>query len=78
MVRWRVGSNPLDVYEGDRPVCQCHNEEDARRIVDAVNATLRSVGPHHWSTTSSFCQTCGVLRTPYVENLACPGPGAPA
>jgi hypothetical protein len=26
---WRVGSKvPLNVYEGDRPVCQCHNPED--------------------------------------------------
>jgi len=37
---WRVGSKiPLNVYEGDRPVCQCHSEEDARRIVAAMNAS---------------------------------------
>lgn len=36
--RWRVGSKvPLNVYEGDRAVCQCHNEQDARRIVAALN-----------------------------------------
>jgi hypothetical protein len=36
---WRVGSKvPLNVYEGDRPVCQCHNEWDAQRIVEAMNA----------------------------------------
>lgn len=35
---WRVGSKvPLNVYDGDRPVCQCHNEDDALRIVLAVN-----------------------------------------
>jgi len=35
---WRVGRrNPLNVYEGDRSVCQCHDAADARRIVDAVN-----------------------------------------
>lgn len=35
---WRVGPQTrINVYEGDRPVCQCHNEEDAQRIVDAVN-----------------------------------------
>lgn len=35
---WRVGSKvPLNVYEGDRPVCQCHTAEDARRIVSAMN-----------------------------------------
>jgi hypothetical protein len=26
-ILWRVGSKiPLNVYEGDRPVCQCHSE----------------------------------------------------
>lgn len=31
---WRVGTkNPLNVYEGDRSVCQCHTPEDAARIV---------------------------------------------
>jgi|GEM_PF-6305061 len=36
--RWRVGSQvPLNIYEGNRPVCQCHNPEDARRIVEAMN-----------------------------------------
>jgi hypothetical protein len=35
---WRVGHRvPINVYEGDRPVCQCHNEVDAARIVEAVN-----------------------------------------
>ncbi len=34
---WRVGSKvPINVYEGDRPVCQCHTEEDAARIVMAM------------------------------------------
>jgi hypothetical protein len=38
--RWRVGRTiPLNVYENDRPVCQCHNELDAKAIVDAMNAT---------------------------------------
>ena len=35
---WRVGrSIPLNVYCGDRPVCQCHNAEDAYVIVSAMN-----------------------------------------
>ncbi len=39
LIEWRVGSKvPINVYEGDRPVCQCHNEQDAERIVDAMNA----------------------------------------
>ena len=38
MITWRVGSKvPLNVYDGDRPVCQCHSEEDAARIVAAMN-----------------------------------------
>ena len=36
--KWRVGSKvPINVYEGDRPVCQCHTVTDARRIVSAMN-----------------------------------------
>ncbi len=36
--RWRVGKKvKLNVYEGSRPVCQCHNVEDAKRIVEAMN-----------------------------------------
>jgi hypothetical protein len=35
---WRVGLKvPINVYEGDRPVCQCHTAEDAQRIVSAMN-----------------------------------------
>jgi hypothetical protein len=35
---WRVGNKvPINVYEDDRPVCQCHNEIDAKAIVDAMN-----------------------------------------
>ena len=35
---WRVGAKvPLNVYDGDRPVCQCHRPEDAAKIVTAVN-----------------------------------------
>ncbi len=39
--RWRVGRNvPINVYEGDIPVCQCQTAEYARQIVEAVNITL--------------------------------------
>ena len=38
---WRQGSKvPLNVYEGDRPVCQCHNADDAGVIVGAVDLML--------------------------------------
>jgi hypothetical protein len=38
---WRVGRKvPLNVYDDDRPVCQCHSANDARRIVAVMNAAL--------------------------------------
>ena len=38
---WRVGNKvPINVYDGDRPVCQCHNPRDAEMIVRAVNDLL--------------------------------------
>jgi hypothetical protein len=43
MKPWRIGSKvPLNVYEQERPVCQCHSEDDAQTIVEAVNRNLRS------------------------------------
>jgi hypothetical protein len=36
---WRVGTKvPINIYDGDRPVCQCQTAADAARIVAAVNA----------------------------------------
>ncbi len=36
--KWRTGTQiPLNVYAGNRPVCQCHSVCDAKTIVDAVN-----------------------------------------
>lgn len=35
---WRVGGKiPLNVYEGDAPMFQCHTPEDATRIVEQLN-----------------------------------------
>jgi hypothetical protein len=35
---WRQGDQvPINIYEGNRPVCQCHSATDAREIVQAVN-----------------------------------------
>jgi hypothetical protein len=37
--KWHIGSKvPINVYEGDRPICQCHTTIDAKRIVGAMNA----------------------------------------
>ncbi len=39
--RFRVGEKvPLNVYEGDRPMFQCHTPEDAARIVGLLNQSL--------------------------------------
>lgn len=41
---WRVGSKvPINVYEGERPVCQCHTPEDAGRIVAAMNRNVEFI-----------------------------------
>ena len=41
MTKWRIGRKvPINVYEGDRPVCQCHTVGDAALIVNAVNEQL--------------------------------------
>ncbi len=43
-MKWRVGRKvPLNIYSGDRPVCQCHKVADAKLIVAAVN-TFQSPG----------------------------------
>lgn len=42
MTMWRQGTNvPLNVYEGDRPVCQCHTASDAKFIVQSANFMVR-------------------------------------
>lgn len=51
MMEWRVGRKvPLNVYEGDRPVCQCHTPEDAAFIVKAVNDRQAASVPEHLRT----------------------------
>lgn len=37
-MKWRVGGKvPLNVYEDDRPMFQCHTPEDATRVVLLLN-----------------------------------------
>lgn len=41
--QWRVGRKvPINVYEDERPVCQCQTALDAKRIVEAVNARYQA------------------------------------
>lgn len=43
---WRIGTKvPINVYDGDTPVCQCHTSADALLIVRAVNAYLEVEEP---------------------------------
>ena len=38
---WRIGSKiPINVYDDNRPVCQCQTAMDAKVIVRAVNEYL--------------------------------------
>lgn len=40
-MKWRVGTKvPINVYEGDKPVCQCQTPEYAARIVSVMNFAL--------------------------------------
>jgi hypothetical protein len=51
--RWRVGTKvPVNVYEGDRIVCQCQRVGDATRIVDAMNKSL----PEAFDTPESVAE----------------------
>ena len=43
---WRVGHKvPINVYDGNRPVCQCQTALDAKLIVCAVNEYLKGRKP---------------------------------
>jgi hypothetical protein len=45
---WRVGSKVrLNVYEGNKPMFQCHTPEDAARVVDMLNigASIKRIKP---------------------------------
>lgn len=61
---WSVGSKiPLNVYEGARPVCQCHNEDDARRIVAAMNRQPAELAPENYACNNMLCQIAGMHVT---------------
>ncbi len=41
-MKWRTGRTvPLNVYEGDRPMFQCHTPEAAARVVGLLNDAQR-------------------------------------
>lgn len=43
-VPWNVYGEPTEQWPNGRPVCQCHNAEDAALIRDAVNASRERSG----------------------------------
>jgi len=67
--RWRVGSKVnLNVYDGDRPVCQCHSWLDSLAIVVAMNRYIRkepaAAPPEAATATSAPPNTEQVFYTP--------------
>ena len=57
---WRVGSKvPINVYEDDAPVCQCHTPEMAARIVRAMNGHKSTVDPE----LEQSVQNLGVIKS---------------
>ncbi len=58
-IKWRLGGKiVLNVYEGNRPVCQCHNEADARRIVAAVNANAAPGPTQEQAARPAWLDSC--------------------
>lgn len=69
---WRVGGKvPLNVYEGDKPMFQCHTPEDAARVAGLLNDVQ-----HVWDVLRNehrpencdhqrrgyYCQVCEDLK----------------
>lgn len=57
---WRVGGKiPLNVYEGDKPMFQCHTPEDAERIVRLLNGERSEpVAPTYEEARDAACEGC--------------------
>lgn len=77
--RWRVGSKvPLNVYQGDRPVCQCHNEADAQQIVEAMNQSppqpVEEGGERRCPHGNTADQWCLICSPPEGQNAVPPPP----
>ncbi len=59
---WRVGGKvPLNVYEGDTPMFQCHKPEQAARIVKLLNAA-----PAHFEVVRA-AKELDAANTKYVQ-----------
>jgi hypothetical protein len=75
---WRVGSKvPLNVYEGERPVCQCHTPEDAARIVVAMNEWEAWLAADPVTIADEVCSECGGSHGTAAHGYSIGGPAAP-
>lgn len=68
---WRVGRKiALNVYEGERPVCQCHNEIDASRITNAMMAIqdpVRAAAPELYDALQELMRWATPIRSDYIQ-----------
>jgi len=77
---WRVGGSvPLNVYDGNRPVCQCHTAEDTLLIVRSVNEMKARRGSEETisETVDPAGSRGGILRAAQLlgpTELGPPGP----
>lgn len=73
---WRTGSKvPLNVYEGERPVCQCHSERDARWITAAVNFSRLFADGTVEDAVRKLRDIRAVLDIDFPPEIALPGNG---
>jgi hypothetical protein len=67
--KWRVGRKiALNVYDGDRPACQCHTALDAQLIVRAMNATAPRQSPTAISAPPNTQYHVGIPYPPNTDS----------
>ena len=74
--RWRVGKKvPINVYEGERPICQCQTAVDARMIVSAVKGRYAHMcRDGHEQIGYSDSEQCPLCRARGERDLLAPSP----
>jgi hypothetical protein len=70
---WRVGTKVhINVYDGDRPVCQCHNAQDAAAIVAAMNEKCSCSASTILSWLEEYCLPIGRETTGWFSRRRTP------
>lgn len=77
MSNWRVGHKvPLNVYEDDQPMFQCHTPEEAQRIVQLLQDGERDKARLDWlaarKTEVHFWNNNGNRKCSFIENWDAP------